>query len=239
MLKTLQRRMLVRLPRQPLASRQVHSSEYKNDWRASALMGATVSNERGQRVATIRDLLITAEGRIDKVVLTVTRRRKVIAVAFAQLQILPSQQFYTPVRAVRGRTSRMVSHAERRPYGLMASGRDTQVTCTNGRFRSYALAAPLAVATPLTIFRYPELAKGSAETEQTKLQTGGAQATSAASEAPQRVIRNSGGRTFVQGSRKNRHPRLMPPVLSYQLLWRLPTVETLCAMMAVTKPFAD
>ncbi len=96
----------------------------QNDWRASALIGASVFNEHSQRVATIRDLLITDDGRIDRVVLTITQRRKVVAIAFVQLQFLPSQQFDTPVLAVRGRMSRAVgvAHAERKPYGIMLPG---------------------------------------------------------------------------------------------------------------------
>jgi hypothetical protein len=47
-----------------------------------------------------------------------------IGVSFGALQFVPSQRFDTPVMAVRGRMSRMVSvaHAERRPYGIMLRG---------------------------------------------------------------------------------------------------------------------
>jgi PRC-barrel domain len=96
----------------------------QNDWRARNVIGASVFNETGQRIATIRDMLITDDGKVDKVVLAVRQGGKVVAVGFSELQFLPSQRFDTPVLAVRGRMSRMVSaaHTERRPYGVMLPG---------------------------------------------------------------------------------------------------------------------
>jgi PRC-barrel domain len=95
-----------------------------NDWPARTLIGSSVFNENGQRVATIRELLITDDGKVDRVVLALSRPSKLVVVAFSQLQFVPSQRFDVPVLAVRGRTSRMVSaaHADRRPYGVMLPG---------------------------------------------------------------------------------------------------------------------
>jgi PRC-barrel domain len=96
----------------------------QSDWPARNILGASVFNEAGQRVATIRELLITDGGEVDKVVLAVAQRGRLVAVAFSQLKFAPSQRFDTPVMAVRGRMSRMVSvaHGERRPYGVMLPG---------------------------------------------------------------------------------------------------------------------
>jgi hypothetical protein len=81
-------------------------------------MDASVFNDNGQRVATVRDLLLTDDGKVDRVVLAVGPRGRLIAVAFDQLKFVPSQL------AVRGRMSRMVGAvpAELRPYGIMLPG---------------------------------------------------------------------------------------------------------------------
>jgi hypothetical protein len=96
----------------------------QNAWRARSLLGAPVFNDNGQRVATIRDLLLTDEGKVDRVVQTVGPRSRLVAVAFGELKFVPSQRFDVPVLAVRGRMSRMVSaaHGDRRPYGIMLPG---------------------------------------------------------------------------------------------------------------------
>lgn len=95
-----------------------------NAWRARALLGASVFNDNGQRVASIRDLLLTDDAKVDRVVLAVGPRGRLVAVGFDQLKFVPSQRFDTPVLAVRGRMSRMVSasHADRRPYGIVLPG---------------------------------------------------------------------------------------------------------------------
>ena len=41
----------------------------QNNWRGRTLIGTAVFNDSGQRIATINDLLITDEGRVDQVVL--------------------------------------------------------------------------------------------------------------------------------------------------------------------------
>ena len=94
------------------------------DWPARRMIGTSVFNERGQRVATISELLRTYNGRVDRAVLAISGRSRLVVVVFSQLQIVPGQRFDVPQVAVRGRTSRMVSaaHANRRPYGVMLPG---------------------------------------------------------------------------------------------------------------------
>jgi hypothetical protein len=96
----------------------------RNAWRVQSLLGASVFNDNGQRVATIRDLLLTDDAKVDRVVLAVRSRNRLVAVAFDQLKFVPSQRFDIPALAVRGRMSPMASaaHADRRPYGIMLPG---------------------------------------------------------------------------------------------------------------------
>jgi len=50
-----------------------------------------VYNDNGQRVATINDLLITEDGRVDQVVLAIRGLRgKLVTVPFSQLRFAPS-----------------------------------------------------------------------------------------------------------------------------------------------------
>ena len=87
----------------------------QNAWPARNLIGASVFNDSGRRVATIRDLLLTDDGKVDRVVLAVGPRNRLIAVAFGQLKFAPNQ------RARRDRMSRMID-PERKPYGIMLPG---------------------------------------------------------------------------------------------------------------------
>src|SRR5262249_18414494 len=102
---------------QPAARTGVPGSleRVQNAWPARNLIGASVFNDTGRRVATIRDLLLTDDGKVDRVVLAVGVRGRLIAVAFGQLKFVPNQ------RAMDGRMSRMVD-PERRPYGIMLPG---------------------------------------------------------------------------------------------------------------------
>jgi PRC-barrel domain len=55
------------------------------------LLGTAVFNDNGQRIATINDLLITDDGRVDQVVLAVRRMGgKLVTVPFGQLRFAPS-----------------------------------------------------------------------------------------------------------------------------------------------------
>ena len=86
----------------------------QNAWPARNLIGASVFNDNGRRVATVRDLLLTDDGKVERVVLAVGARGRLIAVAFGQLKFVPNQP-------IPGRMSRMVD-PERRPYGIMLPG---------------------------------------------------------------------------------------------------------------------
>src|SRR5215472_18285880 len=65
----------------------------QNNWRGGALIGTPVFDDQGQRIATIDDLLITDDGKIDRVVLSVRGRRQLVAVPFGQLRFVPSLNF--------------------------------------------------------------------------------------------------------------------------------------------------
>ena len=69
----------------------------QNNWRGRALIGTPVFDDHGQRIATIDDLLITDDGKIDRVVLSVRARRRLVAVPFGQLRFVPSRNFGTPL----------------------------------------------------------------------------------------------------------------------------------------------
>ena len=63
----------------------------QNNWRGRTLIGTAVFNDNNQRIATINDLLITDDGRVDQVVLAVRRMSgKLVAVPFSQLRFAPS-----------------------------------------------------------------------------------------------------------------------------------------------------
>jgi hypothetical protein len=96
----------------------------QNAWRVRSLLGTAVFNDNGQRVATIRDLLLTDDAKVARVVLAVGPRSRLVAVGFDQLKFVPSRRFDMPVLAPRGRMSHMVSvpPADRRPYGIMLPG---------------------------------------------------------------------------------------------------------------------
>jgi PRC-barrel domain len=63
----------------------------QDNWRGRTLIGTAVFNDNNQRIATINDLLITDDGRVDQVVLAVRRMGgKLVAVPFSQLRFAPS-----------------------------------------------------------------------------------------------------------------------------------------------------
>lgn len=74
----------------------------QNAWPARNLPGASVFNDNGQRVATVRDLLLTDDAKVDRAVLAVGTRRKLVAVAFDQLRFVPGRRFDTPVLCAAG-----------------------------------------------------------------------------------------------------------------------------------------
>src|SRR5215468_10390746 len=52
----------------------------QNNWRGRTLIGTPVFDDHGQRIATINDLLITDDGKVNRVVLCVKGRRPLVAV---------------------------------------------------------------------------------------------------------------------------------------------------------------
>jgi hypothetical protein len=75
----------------------------QNDWRGRTVIGAAVFDDNGRRIATINDLLITDDGRVDQVVLSVGRvSRKLVAVPFERLRFEPSRVGGMPMFAGEG-----------------------------------------------------------------------------------------------------------------------------------------
>src|SRR5262249_46613721 len=73
------------------------SQAAQNAWRGRMLIGTRVLNDHGVWIATIDDILITDDGMVDRIVLSVARRR-LVAVPFSQFRFVPSQSIPTPVR---------------------------------------------------------------------------------------------------------------------------------------------
>ncbi len=61
-------------------------------WRSRTIVGATVRSDAGQRIATVRDLLLDDNGQIQMAVLSVSGvGGKFVAVPFTQLKFVPTQ----------------------------------------------------------------------------------------------------------------------------------------------------
>src|SRR3954454_18869668 len=64
----------------------------QDNWRGRTLVGTPVFDDNGQRIATINDLLITEDGKLNQVILLLQRPRgKLVAVPFNQLHFAPSR----------------------------------------------------------------------------------------------------------------------------------------------------
>ena len=107
----------------------------QNNWRGTALIGTLVFDDHGQRIATIGDLLITDDGKVDRVVLSVRGRRQLVAVPFGQLRFVPSRNFGTPVG--RRGTARLAQSGTRL-FGVVLPGasRDSLAEMETFRFIS-------------------------------------------------------------------------------------------------------
>ena len=107
----------------------------QNNWRGRALIGTPGFDDHGQRIATIDDLLITDDGKVDRVVLSVRGRRRLVAVSFGQLRFVPSRNFGTPL-GVRG-TARL-AQSGLRLFGVILPGasRDSLAKMETFRFVS-------------------------------------------------------------------------------------------------------
>ena len=99
----------------------------QNNWRGTALIGTPVFDDHGQRIATIGDLLITDDGKVDRVV--------PVAVPFGQLRFVPSRNFGTPL-GPRG-TARLAESGSRL-FGVTLPGasRDSLTEMETFRFTS-------------------------------------------------------------------------------------------------------
>lgn len=91
----------------------------QNAWRGRTLIGATVFNDNGQRIATINDLLVDDDGVVDRVVLLVTQRRQLVAVAFKQFRFPPSRSIGRPVGR---RAWRHLNQTNPTTFGVMLPG---------------------------------------------------------------------------------------------------------------------
>jgi hypothetical protein len=104
----------------------------QNGWRGRMMIGTPVFSDNGRQIATIDDLLITDDGKVDRVVLSVTRRRRV-AVPFSQLRFVPSQIGTRIGRRAR-RFGRNVTNAFR-PFGAMLPGANGDTLASMEEFR--------------------------------------------------------------------------------------------------------
>jgi sporulation protein YlmC with PRC-barrel domain len=72
----------------------------QNNWRGRTLIGAVVWNDNGQRIGRVDDVLITDDGKVDQVVITVggfLGGRKRVAVPFSQLRFGTSRLGAAPL----------------------------------------------------------------------------------------------------------------------------------------------
>jgi hypothetical protein len=106
----------------------------QNAWRGRMLIGTPVFNDNGQRIATINDLLITDDGMVGRVVLSVTQRRQLVAVPFNQLRFVPSQSIGTPVGRRARRLTQIATDAVR-PFGVMLPGASRDSLASMEKFR--------------------------------------------------------------------------------------------------------
>jgi hypothetical protein len=106
----------------------------QNAWRGRTLIGTPVFNDNGQRVATINDLLITDAGMVDRVVLSVTQPRRLVAIPFGQLRFVPSQSIGTPVGR-RGRHLAQITTDSIRPFGVLLPGASRESLAAMETFR--------------------------------------------------------------------------------------------------------
>ena len=105
----------------------------QNAWRGRRLIGTPVFGDNGEQLAVVSDLLITDSGVVEKVVLSVTLRRRLVAVPFSQLRFVPSQR----IGIHTGRRGTLPTAAAG-PFGIMLPGttRDTLAALETFRFVS-------------------------------------------------------------------------------------------------------
>jgi hypothetical protein len=107
----------------------------QNNWRGSALIGTLVFDDHGQRIAIIVDFLITDDGKVDRVVLSVRGRRHLVAVPFGQLRFVPSRNFGPSPLGRRG-TALLAQSGTRFGVILPGASRDSLAAMEAFRFLS-------------------------------------------------------------------------------------------------------
>ena len=103
-------------------------------WRGRTLTGTPVFDDNGQRIATINDLLITEDGKLNQAILLLQRPRgKLVAVPFNQLRFAPSKS--NPLTRVPMAGMARVHAASIRTYGAILSGATRDSLANMERFR--------------------------------------------------------------------------------------------------------
>lgn len=94
----------------------------QNDWRGRTVIGAAVFGDNGRRIATINDLLITDDGRVDQVILSLGRvRSKFVAVPFERLRFEPGLLGRMPIFAGEGQAVPSLT-SDAKTYGVVFPG---------------------------------------------------------------------------------------------------------------------
>jgi hypothetical protein len=109
----------------------------QNAWRGRMLIGTRVFNDHGVWIATIDDILITDDGMVDRVVLSVTRRRLVV-VPFNQFRFVPTQSIPGREPLLRGWT-RIAANAPGH-FGVLLPGASRASLAS---MESFHFASPL------------------------------------------------------------------------------------------------
>ncbi|MBV8092232.1 MAG: PRC-barrel domain-containing protein [Acetobacteraceae bacterium] len=103
----------------------------QNDWRARTLIGSPVFNDRRQRIATVNDILITDDGKVNQVILSASRPRgKLVAVPFNQLRFVPSTGLAAGFVTADGLASTPALSGSLKTYGIILPGA-TRESLTN------------------------------------------------------------------------------------------------------------
>jgi hypothetical protein len=113
------------------------SQKTQNVWRGRRLIGTRVFDDHGVWIATIDDILITDDGMVDRLVLSVTRRR-LVAVPFNQFRFVPSQSIPAPREPLRGWTQIAANAAGH--FGVMLPGASRASLAS---MESFHFASPL------------------------------------------------------------------------------------------------
>ena len=100
-------------------------------WRGRRLIGTPVFGDNGEQIAIVNDLLITDDGVVAKVVLSVTLRRQLVAISFSQLRFVPNQRIGTHA----GRRGTRFETPAAGPFGIMLPGASRKTLAAMEPFR--------------------------------------------------------------------------------------------------------